>query len=714
MTAVRQDKKHMLEKLGLVEWFRPGEYSRVEAVVEDLHELGVRHFRTAFSWTDWQQKDGREWFDWLFPRLGAEFELLPSLCLTPPTGSRAGVDATAFLCDAKTFASFVNTINTHYGDHFQWVELGNPLDDRTTWDWRMESSWKDFSRLMGNAVQQARRHGKKPVLSGVVPADLDWLDILCSNGALEHIEALGITGFPGTWDFAWQRWPAAVNNVRSLLAKHNLSPQLWITATGYSTWRHDSPAQAKKLVDVLGAPVERVYWESLHDQARSEAKPEDLASKNLGGDKRRYYLGLKSAEGRPKFAYRIWKERGFAGLAELTNSFFDQEVAPSTLRSTPDNRQFREKSGLSVLPPRGENKPVLITGGAGFIGTNLARHLARLGKEVIILDTLDRSGVERNLESLLGVHGDRIRVALADVRDYPTVRKLVHAAGQIYHFAAQVAVTTSIETPREDFDVNLTGTLNILESMREMRDPPPLLFTSTNKVYGALDDIALQRIDGRYQPIANFFSHGVSEQQALDFHSPYGCSKGAADQYVLDYARSYDLPTAVFRMSCVYGPHQFGTEDQGWVAHFLIRALKGEALTLYGDGHQVRDLLFVEDLVDAMVTAQKKMPQLAGRAFNMGGGVDNSTSLLELLARIERLTGRHCQYYLSDWRLGDQRYYVSDTRLFQQLTGWKPATHIDTGLRRLNEWLSDNLFDQSRQPFTVSTGEGALQHGKLN
>jgi CDP-paratose 2-epimerase len=242
-----------------------------------------------------------------------------------------------------------------------------------------------------------------------------------------------------------------------------------------------------------------------------------------------------------------------------------------------------------------------------------------------------------------------------------------------------------------DFDVNARGTLNLLEAIRAQDAPPPLVFTSTNKVYGGLPDVRMRQNGQRYEPEDDAIrAHGIGESRPLDFHSPYGCSKGAADQYVIDYARTFGLPATVFRMSCIYGPHQFGTEDQGWVAHFLIKAIKGEPITLYGDGMQVRDILFVDDLVDAFLLAQAKMPKVAGRAFNIGGGAGNVISLIDLLDMIERLTGRRPDVRFGAWRPGDQRYYVSDVRKMRETTGWRPTVGVEAGVRRLYEWLAEN------------------------
>jgi CDP-paratose 2-epimerase len=330
----------------------------------------------------------------------------------------------------------------------------------------------------------------------------------------------------------------------------------------------------------------------------------------------------------------------------------------------------------------------LITGGAGFIGSNLANRLLGSGQRVLVLDNLSRPGVEKNLAWLRDLHGDRLEVTIADVRDRAAVREAVDDAHTVFHFAAQVAVTTSLSDPQEDFEINAQGTLNLLEAARAQAAPPRLVFTSTNKVYGALGDIELVRLGNRYQPrLERARERGIDETQPLDFHSPYGCSKGAADQYVIDYARAFGLPGVVFRMSCIYGPRQFGTEDQGWVAHFLIRAMKGERITLYGDGMQVRDILFVDDLVDALLLAAKEAPQLAGKAFNIGGGPANVISLRDLLERLGSMLGREPEFALQDWRTGDQRYYVSDFRRFQSLTGWAPRVAPAEGIERLYRWL---------------------------
>jgi CDP-paratose 2-epimerase len=347
----------------------------------------------------------------------------------------------------------------------------------------------------------------------------------------------------------------------------------------------------------------------------------------------------------------------------------------------------------------------VVTGGAGFIGTNLADRLLRDGERVRVVDDLSRPGVEGNLRWLEARHGDRLEVALGDLRDPAVAAAAVDGAGSVFHLAAQVAVTTSLDEPRHDFEVNLGATINVLESARAQPHPPALLFTSTNKVYGDLADIALRDTGAHYEPLDEEIRRsGVSEERPLDFSTPYGCSKGAADQYVLDYSKSYGLSTVVFRMSCIYGPHQQGTEDQGWVAHFARCALAGDPITLYGDGRQVRDLLYVEDLVEAMQAAREGIGELSGHAFNMGGGPGQAVSLHEVIEQIAVLGETSPQVRFGPWRTGDQRYYVSDTSRFRGATGWRPRVEPSRGIERLHAWLREAYAADGaarREPSTV-------------
>jgi len=338
---------------------------------------------------------------------------------------------------------------------------------------------------------------------------------------------------------------------------------------------------------------------------------------------------------------------------------------------------------------RTEGRRALVTGGAGFVGSNLTKNLSDDGFEVTVLDSLARPGSERNLEWLRSVAGPGLRVVEADVRDLDAVQAAAADADVIFHLAAQVAVTSSVDDPRSDFEVNALGTFNVLEAARASGRRPIVVFTSTNKVYGGMEDVEIAERPTRYEYAG--LPTGVPESRGLDFHSPYGCSKGAADQYVRDYARIYGLPTVVFRMSCIYGPRQFGNEDQGWVAHFAIAAMDGEAITIYGDGKQVRDVLFVEDLVRAFRLAVERIDVTAGNVYNIGGGPANTISVWsEFGELLSRLAGTAIPVTFGPWRPGDQLCYVSDTRKAARDLGWEPRIGVEAGVRRLWDWVAAN------------------------
>jgi CDP-paratose 2-epimerase len=313
---------------------------------------------------------------------------------------------------------------------------------------------------------------------------------------------------------------------------------------------------------------------------------------------------------------------------------------------------------------------ILITGGAGFLGVNAAIHLIKEGWDVTLLDNLSRPGTERNLKWILTRYPTRVAFVKEDVRNADALADHVKGQDAILHLAGQVAVTTSLVDPDTDFDVNARGTLNVLETVRKHNHDAPLVFASTNKVYGKLD-----HKDGP-----------CKETQPLDFHSPYGCSKGAADQYVRDYARVFDMNTVVLRQSCIYGAHQYGTEDQGWVAHFVHSILKGRPLTIYGDGTQVRDLLDARDLSNLYATVIDKIGLARGEIYNVGGGEANQRNLLEVIDQIGELSGRKPQFSFADWREGDQKFYVSDIEKARRDLGWEPKVDFDRGLRELIAW----------------------------
>ena len=656
------------KNLGIVEWFRPGEHDRVERVLADIGSIGSKRLRTGISWADWYTEGGSDWYDWLIPRLAKELELLPCVLYTPPS---IGVEpkTSAPPLRPRDYADFVDLLITRYGTHFEYVELWNEPNNLSEWDWALDPHWTVFAEMIGSAAYWARQRGKKTVLGGMSPIDGNWLNHMFELGVMQHIDVVGIHGFPDIFDYTWKGWQRNISMIRELLAHRESPCELWITEAGFSTWQHDEYKQMKVFLDFLEADASRIYWYGIDD-----LDPALAAVDRFHLDEREYFFGLRKADGSPKLLHRLLEKGGLPAVRRVV------------------------KAGESHIETN-ERKSILVTGGAGFIGTNLVKRLLEMREQVIVYDNLSRPGVEKNLLWLHDTYGDRLDVRIADIRNSLMLEQAVREAKHVFHFAAQVAVTTSVENPALDFSINGSGTFALLEAIRKSDDPPSLIFTSTNKVYGGIG-CPLQKNSSRYEPEdAAVRSHGFAEDTPLDFLSPYGCSKGSVDQYVLDYARTYGIAAAVFRMSCIYGPHQLGTEDQGWVAHFVIQALRNGPLTIYGDGCQIRDLLFVDDLVDAFITARAAIKGISGQAFNIGGGPERSISLLELLELIRSLHGGLPRITRSGWRTGDQRYYVSDTRKFTSATGWKPRCSVEDGVQQLYEWLSGTL---NVSPKTVS------------
>jgi CDP-paratose 2-epimerase len=336
----------------------------------------------------------------------------------------------------------------------------------------------------------------------------------------------------------------------------------------------------------------------------------------------------------------------------------------------------------------------LVTGGAGFIGCNMAKRLLTDGWDVTVYDNLSRPGTASNLKWLRG-HGN-FKFVKGDLREAKKLESTVRASGRldaVFHYAGQVAVTTSVVNPREDFEINALGSFNLLEAVRKnlpksAKGRPAVFYSSTNKVYGGMEDIQVVEKGGRYQ--YRDFAKGIPEGRLLDFHSPYGCSKGAADQYVRDYSRIYRFPTVVFRQSCIYGYRQFGVEDQGWVAWFTIAAALGKPITVYGDGKQVRDILFIDDLCDAYLAAFKKIGKTGGQVYNIGGGHKNQMSLRELLAFLEEFLGKKVPVGKGPWRPGDQPVFVCDIAKAKREFGWEPKVSVKDGVRKLHAWVMQN------------------------
>jgi len=335
-------------------------------------------------------------------------------------------------------------------------------------------------------------------------------------------------------------------------------------------------------------------------------------------------------------------------------------------------------------------KKILITGGAGFIGINLAySFLKDKDNFVVIYDNLSRKGVENNLNWLLSFKFPNLKFIKGDIRNYKKLKEIVSKCNQIYHLAAQVAVTKSVEDPIEDFKINGEGTLYLLEAVRKKSPLSVFIFSSTNKVYGELKNFQLKEGKKKYFLVNK--KNGIDEKVNIDFHSPYGNSKGIADQYVRDYYRIYGIKTVVFRQSCIYGPHQFGNEEQGWVAHFIIKSLLGETINIYGNGKQVRDILEVSDLIRAYKLAVKNIQIAKGEIYNIGGGKENTYSLLELIDFLENLLEKKINYKLYNWRPGDQKVFISDNKKIKKQLKWKIKISKEIGIKKLINWVKKNL-----------------------
>jgi CDP-paratose 2-epimerase len=333
---------------------------------------------------------------------------------------------------------------------------------------------------------------------------------------------------------------------------------------------------------------------------------------------------------------------------------------------------------------------LLITGGAGFIGANCVKYFSDRENEVVVFDDLSRKGSEKNLEWLKNTCS--MKFVKGDIRKSDEIAAVFKQKGPfdlILHLAAQVAVTTSVVNPREDFERNAWGAFNLLEAVRLFNPSAVVIYSSTNKVYGGMEDVNIRQRNGRYE--YGDLPHGASEKRNLDFHSPYGCSKGAADQYIRDYARIYGLKTVVMRQSCIYGYRQFGVEDQGWVAWFCIAVALGKQITIYGDGKQVRDVLFIDDLVRLYEMTYKKIDKVSGSVFNIGGGPGNTLSLHELIAILEELCGKKITLNYGDWRSGDQKVFVADISLARRKLTWKPLVDPSTGVAKLYKWVNENV-----------------------
>jgi CDP-paratose 2-epimerase len=381
----------MTPVLGVLEWFEVGERDRVERVAGELRALGVRHLRTGVSWADWYRDGGQEWYAWLLPRLARDFELLPCLTYTPPS---LGIEARSSSPPRRTrdYADFLDVLVGRHGDAFDAVELWNEPNCRSEWDYALDPQWQAFCALVGDAAHWAKRLGKRVVLGGMSPVDPGWLELLAVRGTLADVDVVGIHGFPGTWEAAWPGWAANVERARTVLDRHGLDAEIWITEAGFSTWRHDALGQLRAFADVLQAPVPRVYWYAAEDLA-----PERPAIDRFHEDEREYHFGLHRADGRPKLLARLLAGGG-----------------PDAVREVAATRPPRRRTA---------RPHAVVTGGAGFVGTNLTSRLVEDGRTVVVVDNLSRPGSEQNLRWLLDAYGDAVRFELGDVRDRFALRR---------------------------------------------------------------------------------------------------------------------------------------------------------------------------------------------------------------------------------------------------------------------------------------------------
>ena len=576
--------------------------------------------------------DPAEWLGWLLPRLSRNLQILPSIEVNAETVGEGGL---------------LERLLAGHGEHFDHVEL------------RCER-FNDVSiPLISSALGALENHHKGAVASAELENAVCSLASLSRAGLTKRISAFALRWNPTYGNSV--KLSDVVAELAAALSAFSPRSELWLTDTQHSSWRHQAAKQLQSFHSAISSPANRVYWHSLDDDAAADDL--DAAA----------HLGLFDAYGQAKLLGRLLE----SGVGEVGR------IATAS----------RTAHAFSIVG----TKPVLVTGGAGFIGANLADRLASEGQPVLIYDALARPGVERNLRWLTRRHPKRISFQLGDLRDELAAGDAAANARAVFHLAGQVAVTTSMVHPLTDFEVNARGTVALLENLRRRNPEAPLIFASTNKVYGDLSDIDLIRVGEAYLPSSEAVrGRGIDESRNLCFHTPYGCSKGTADQYVLDYAHSFGLRTAVIRMSCIYGERQLGTEDQGWVAHFLLRAIAGERLTLYGDGRQVRDILHVGDAVNAYVAAWNRIDDVQGRVYNLGGGAENAVSLLQLIEHIEVILGKRVDIELSSWRPGDQRYFVADTTAIRRdlslpaFLGWRQ------GLARLAEH-----FGAALQPLVV-------------
>jgi CDP-paratose 2-epimerase len=606
-------------EVGVVQYFHVHDRATVERVLAGLEHVPVRQLRTGISWCDWMSEGGDEWYAWLLPLLLERFEVLPCFLYTPPA---LGIlpKTSSPPRQPQLYGKFVEMVLKRFEGSFQHVELWNEPNNYIEWDWTIDPEWTIFAEMIGGAAERASKLGVRPVLGGMSPFDPNWLDLMFKRRALEHVEVIGVHGFPGTWEAVWDGWDTHIDRVQEVCDRHGSDARIWVTECGFSTWAHDEFRQLTTMVELAEAPADRVYWYSVEDLA-----PERDTLDGFHADERAYHFGLQRTSREPKLLGRVLMAGGLPTVREMV------ELAT----------HGEDDAGARTL----------VTGGAGFIGMHLVARLAADGKAVTVLDNLSRPGSEQRLRSLKLHFGDLVRIEVGDVRDVFALRRCVQGCDAVFHLAATIPTDAPLAVP-DDLDVNLRATVTLLEELRRLDAPPPLVFSSSSAIYAPA--------------------------------GPFACAKRAADEYVLDYARTFGLQTCSLRFGAVYGPHQSGDEEHGWLGAMPRAAAEGAPVVVFGDGRDVRDLLYVDDAVDALARAAG----LDG-AYDVGGGDEQAAPVAALVGLVKRLGPEPPRFERLPWPPTEPSRYVSDYSAFAAVTGWKPAVSIEEGFARVHAWVSD-------------------------
>ena len=610
--------------VGAVQYFHIDDRNTVARVLAGLELLPVRHLRTAISWCDWTSEGGEDWYTWLLPQLLERFDVLPCFLYTPPA---LGIlpKTSSPPREPERYGEFVEMVLERYEGSFEHVELWNEPNNYIEWDWTIDPEWTIFAEMIGGAARRASRLGVKPVLGGMSPFDPNWLDLMFRRGSLEHVDVIGVHGFPGTWEAVWEGWDVHIARVEEVRDRHGSEARIWVTEAGFSTWAHDEFRQLTTMAELAEAPADRVYWYSVHDLA-----PERETLDGFHADERAYHFGLQRTTGEPKLLARVLAAGGLPAVRELV--------------------EFAQPSPGDVAAR------TLVTGGAGFMGTHLVDRLASEGKPVTVLDNLSRPGSEQRLRDLKRRFPELVRVEIGDVRDVFALRRCLQACDGVFHLAATIPGDAPLAVP-DDLDVNLRATVTLLEEIRRLDSPLPVVFASSSVVYAP--------------------------------SGPFARAKQAADGYVLDYARTFGLRTCSLRFGAVYGPYQSGDEEHGWLGALPIAAAQGKPVVVFGDGRDMRDLLFVDDAVDALVRAMSAPAALEGAAFDVGGGEQQAAQVRQLVELVQRLAETPPRIERLPWPQTEPSRYISDCAAFAEATGWEPAVSIETGFARVYDWVMD-------------------------